>query len=484
MAQLSAEEIFAVARGAGFTPDQAVTFTAIALAESSGRTDALASKGEHSIGLWQVNVAANVRRNTWGDLTDPAVNARAAYEISKSGTNLRPWTVTHERNAGTARDYRRYLDEAEAARASAGSDVPSSFAGVLPTAPVPLDAPADLPADTDGDGVTDRAEIELGRSPVHADLTDRIGQAAAQARVSGDAVAAVPHQAGSPETGTPPASTQGPLSTFLDSARAQAGDRYIFGVEAKLSDVDPDAFDCSELVQWAAARAGVDITDGATYQYLALKQQGMVIPVEEAARTPGALLFSFSSEPRPGGGRPSRAHVAISLGDGQTIEARGRAYGVGEFAVGSRFQYAAVIPGLSGEVGSTAPSLAPSTMQTLVPSPWSADHDLDGLVDAAEAVVGTDPATADTDQDGVSDTAEVLMAHSNPLVRDTDLDGIPDDAELVFGTDPLTADAGQAWGTVPAGSSGLPSADPGDVLSPGHPALTDAELKMIDDLMT
>ena len=62
--------------------------------------------------------------------------------------------------------------------------------------------------------------------------------------------------------------------------------------------------------------------------------------------TPGALLFSFSSEPVPGGGRPNHAHVAISLGDGRTIEARGKSYGVGTFNAANRFQWAAIVPGL------------------------------------------------------------------------------------------------------------------------------------------
>jgi len=68
--------------------------------------------------------------------------------------------------------------------------------------------------------------------------------------------------------------------------------------------------------------------------------------VEQALKTPGALLFNFSSEPKPGGGRPGQAHVAISLGDGRTIEARGKKYGVGTFDAGDRFKYAAVIPGM------------------------------------------------------------------------------------------------------------------------------------------
>jgi cell wall-associated NlpC family hydrolase len=141
--------------------------------------------------------------------------------------------------------------------------------------------------------------------------------------------------------------TSGKTQTFLRSALAQSGDRYVWGASASPTDPNPSAFDCSELVKWAAKRAGVDVPDGSWLQYLQLKQQGATIPVEQALRTPGALLFSFSHEPTPGGARPSQAHVAISLGDGRTIEARGSKYGVGTFDAGSRFEYGAVIPGLA-----------------------------------------------------------------------------------------------------------------------------------------
>ena len=87
------------------------------------------------------------------------------------------------------------------------------------------------------------------------------------------------------------------LTSFLDQAKAQAGDPYVWASEADVGDADPDAFDCSELVQWAAGRVGTNLPDGSWLQYLTLKNQGRIIPVEEAAHTPGALLFHFSSEP-------------------------------------------------------------------------------------------------------------------------------------------------------------------------------------------
>ena len=147
-------------------------------------------------------------------------------------------------------------------------------------------------------------------------------------------------------TSTLPTSGGAKASQFVNEALRQAGDPYVWGSTASPTDPDPDAFDCSELTKWAAKRVGIDLPDGSWLQYLKLKEQGALVPVEQALRTPGALLFKFDQEPTPGGGRPGNAHVAISLGDGKTIEARGKKYGVGSFDAGDRFEYGAIIPGL------------------------------------------------------------------------------------------------------------------------------------------
>ena len=64
------------------------------------------------------------------------------------------------------------------------------------------------------------------------------------------------------------------------------------------------------------------------------------------------------------------------------------------------------------------------------------DSDADGLTDAAEKKLGTDPLSADTDRDRLSDLAEVKVYHTNPLDPDTDKDGIPDGEEVRLGLDP------------------------------------------------
>ena len=285
---------------------------------------------------------------------------------------------------------------------------------------------------------------------------------------------------------------------FVQEALAQAGDRYVFGKEARLDDPDPAVFDCSELVQWAAHRVGVEVSDGSWLQYLQLQKQGGAISVEEALHTRGALLFYFSTPPSSAG-RPGKAHVAISLGDGRTIEARSPTDGVGSFAATSkRFNYAAVIPGLStagpGPGADDLPALpaphppdhdtharaAAYTMPAAPPpepappadappadaqpagsqpagtqpgTPEQTDTDKDGLTDAFEALLRTDPQKPDSDADGISDAEETALRHTDPLspdtdadgggssTRDTDQDGLSDHFERLLGTRPDLADS-------------------------------------------
>jgi hypothetical protein len=63
------------------------------------------------------------------------------------------------------------------------------------------------------------------------------------------------------------------------------------------------------------------------------------------------------------------------------------------------------------------------------------DTDGDGLTDAEEHALGTDPQIPDTDADGLSDRAEIRIG-TNPLIRDSDGDGSSDAEEASAATDP------------------------------------------------
>jgi hypothetical protein len=65
------------------------------------------------------------------------------------------------------------------------------------------------------------------------------------------------------------------------------------------------------------------------------------------------------------------------------------------------------------------------------------DKDLDGLTDAEEEKLGTDPQKSDTDGDGLLDNDEVKIYKTNPLKADTDSDGKKDSYEVRRRQDPL-----------------------------------------------
>jgi hypothetical protein len=99
MAKLSQQQIAAIAARAGMSDP--VTMSAIAMAESGGRTTAHNPiPPDNSYGLWQINMLGAMgpaRRREYGissnsALFDPAVNARAAKKILDS-QGLRAWST-------------------------------------------------------------------------------------------------------------------------------------------------------------------------------------------------------------------------------------------------------------------------------------------------------------------------------------------------------------------------------------------------------
>ena len=106
------------------------------------------------------------------------------------------------------------------------------------------------------------------------------------------------------------------MDDFLAEVLAQVGDRYQRGVENRKTDANPDAWDGSELVEWGAGRAGGVVNDGAANQYQQMVRSGGHVPVADALKTPGAILYEFTGDPM---GSPTRASTAISLGDGKHI---------------------------------------------------------------------------------------------------------------------------------------------------------------------
>ena len=88
------------------------------------------------------------------------------------------------------------------------------------------------------------------------------------------------------------------------------------------------------------------------------------------------------------------------------------------------------------------PALQDSETLDIIVSPVIVDSDGDGLSDATEAVLGTDPNNADTDGDGLADGADgVVPLAALPGGVDADGDGFAG-GEQDFGTDPVTSNIG------------------------------------------
>jgi peptidoglycan DL-endopeptidase CwlO len=99
--------------------------------------------------------------------------------------------------------------------------------------------------------------------------------------------------------------SQSQLIKFLTAAESRLGMPYVWGGDG------PDQFDCSGLVQWSLAQAGVVMPRVAADQ----AQTGPLVPVSRLA--PGDLLFYHTDPTAPG----YISHVAIYLGDGKMLQA-------------------------------------------------------------------------------------------------------------------------------------------------------------------
>ena len=95
------------------------------------------------------------------------------------------------------------------------------------------------------------------------------------------------------------------VTAFLRAALSRVGLPYVWGAAG------PNAFDCSGLVQWSFAQAGVVMPRVAADQ----ARTGPSVTVSQL--TPGDLLFYHTDPTAPG----YISHVAIYLGNGKMIQA-------------------------------------------------------------------------------------------------------------------------------------------------------------------
>jgi cell wall-associated NlpC family hydrolase len=137
--------------------------------------------------------------------------------------------------------------------------------------------------------------------------------AAARAAAAARPAHAVPHAAPAPAAHAPAAQAApapaGPpavvaggsaaAQTAVRTALAQVGDPYVWGAAG------PSAFDCSGLMQYAYAAAGISLPHSSAMQ------STMGVPVSRSELRPGDLIFFYSPV----------SHVGMYIGNGQMVHA-------------------------------------------------------------------------------------------------------------------------------------------------------------------
>ena len=316
---------------------------------------------------------------------------------------------------------------------SGGRSVPAPAAP--PTSPLPPASPptqsriGDLDGDglpdvfdldADGDGTSNEQERLQGTDPF--DALDGGGRSVpAPAPVDPPTPAPVPPTVPKRPVEITQVRDDATVADFLAQALAQVGDRYQRGVEASINDADPDAFDGSELVEWGANRSGVMINDGAANQFRQMSAHGTTVPVDQALRTPGAILYEFTGDPS----QPTRASTAISLGDGRIIDidpvAGVRIMPADQFT----FTHAGTMPGFvdgaSPDAAATAAVVEAAYAKLgLEPMPGSTDT---GSPDAAPGDPESGEGSSTPDPTGTGDTAPDDGGAGDPApVADGDAD--------------------------------------------------------------
>jgi cell wall-associated NlpC family hydrolase len=124
---------------------------------------------------------------------------------------------------------------------------------------------------------------------------------------------------------------------FVQKCLEEKGDEYEWGGEyAPGTPADETReWDCSGLVYTKLKELDIEPPRNSTAQLDWCRENGTLISVDEAIGTRGALLLR-------------EGHVAVSLGNGQTIEAMGEKWGVGVFSAYDRtFTDGGLVPGLT-----------------------------------------------------------------------------------------------------------------------------------------
>jgi|GEM_PF-6369495 len=262
---------------------------------------------------------------------------------------------------------------------------------------------------------------------------------------------------------------------ILPIARPHIGETYRLGAVVRYDDAAcRGPWDCAEFATWCAFQAyrflyGCDAsgTPGSAYTgtwRTHANAKGRRIGVSEATRIPGAFLLRYPS----GGGI---GHIAISAGDGTTIEAADRTRGViAGTAAGRRWDTGVLLPGVEyPEAGAVLPPVVHAE-----PLPERDERVVE--IQLALQAKGFDPGPID----GLfgERTAEAVAAFqaANGLIVDGEVG--PQTAALLLGARAAPA----AGADAPPGPAAAAPAGAGPAAAPGPAPATPALSSKYEDL--
>lgn len=157
------------------------------------------------------------------------------------------------------------------------------------------------------------------------------------------------------------------MQNIVELAMRHIGEPYILGSLVPKNDADYHGpFDCAEFTSWnlyqvsgklygCANNAGNPATADAYTGFYKRDADmiGKIVPVEVAAKTPGAFILRYS-------GSGITGHIVISQGNGKTVEAHSRKDGVISSVIsGRRWDIGILVPWINYEFSTSMVDVAP-----------------------------------------------------------------------------------------------------------------------------